>query len=145
MERRKLPCVGNLVSLILRSKRFGKNRTKIISAFEQNGSRIKQLRKPERSDVVEARLKWFKHQRSDIDRDDDVKTEAQTDEDIVREVRHKNGKLDSEEEEEKAEVPAPSVSEALEAMRVVKCLYEARAGHSKIALQIMGIGGQLEN
>jgi transposase-like protein len=31
-----------------------KNRTKIFSAFQQNGSRIKRLRKPERSDVDEA-------------------------------------------------------------------------------------------
>jgi hypothetical protein len=31
-----------------------KNRTGIISAFEQNGSRIKRLRKPERSDIDDA-------------------------------------------------------------------------------------------
>jgi len=37
-----------------------KNRTKIISAFEQNGSRIKRFREPERSDVDEALLNWFK-------------------------------------------------------------------------------------
>jgi hypothetical protein len=70
-----------------------------------------------------------------------VTTEAQTDEAIVREVRNKNGKLDPEQEEEdkeekgveeKAEVPAPSVSEALEAIRVVNRFYEARAGSSKI-------------
>jgi transposase-like protein len=41
-----------------------KNRTKIISAFDQNGSRVKPLRKPERSDVDEALLKWFKQERS---------------------------------------------------------------------------------
>ena len=41
-----------------------KNRTRIISAFEQNGSRIKRFRKPEQSDVDEALLKWFKQQRS---------------------------------------------------------------------------------
>jgi hypothetical protein len=83
-----------------------------------------------------------------------VTTEAQTDEDIVREVRNKNGKLDPEQEEEdkdeeveeeKAEVPAPSVSEALEAIRVVNRFYEARAGSSKIVSQIMGIEGHLEN
>jgi hypothetical protein len=34
-----------------------KNRTKIISAFEQNASRIQRFRKPERSD--EALLKWI--------------------------------------------------------------------------------------
>ena len=43
-----------------------KNGTKIISAFEQNGLRIKRYRKPERSDVDEALLRWFKQQRSDI-------------------------------------------------------------------------------
>jgi hypothetical protein len=91
-----------------------KNRIKTISAFEQNGSKIKRLQKPE--------------------------------------VRHKNGKLDPEqeedkekEEEEKVEVPTPSVSEALEAIRVVNCFYEARAGNSKIVSQIMGIEGHLEN
>ncbi|KAJ8884288.1 hypothetical protein PR048_016145 [Dryococelus australis] len=42
-----------------------KNKTKIIDAFEKNGSRIKQLHKPERSDVDEVLLKWFKQQRSD--------------------------------------------------------------------------------
>jgi hypothetical protein len=36
-----------------------KNRTKIISAFEQKGERIKKLRKPVRSDGDEAMLKWF--------------------------------------------------------------------------------------
>ena len=35
-------------------ERIYQNRTKIISAFEQNGSRIKRFRKPERSDVDEA-------------------------------------------------------------------------------------------
>jgi hypothetical protein len=62
-----------------------------------------------------------------IVRDDIVTTKAQTDEDTVRAVRHKNGKLDGkqkedieEEEEEKAEVPTPSVSEPLKAIRVVK-------------------------
>jgi hypothetical protein len=42
-----------------------KNRDKIISAFEQNGSRIERLRKPERSDVDKELLKWFKQQRSE--------------------------------------------------------------------------------
>jgi hypothetical protein len=42
-----------------------KNRTKIISSFEQNVSRIKRSRKPERSDVVEALIKWFKQQEGD--------------------------------------------------------------------------------
>jgi hypothetical protein len=81
--------------------------------------------------------------------DDVVTTEAQTDENIVREVRHKNGKLDTEEEEgdkeeeeeEKAEVPTPSVSEAFETIRVVNHFYEARAGNSKIVSNY----GHLEN
>jgi hypothetical protein len=42
-----------------------KNRRKIIGAFEQNGPRIKRIRKPERSDVVEALLKRFQQERSD--------------------------------------------------------------------------------
>jgi hypothetical protein len=36
-----------------------KNRTKVISEFEQNGSRVKRFRTPEGSDVDEALLKWF--------------------------------------------------------------------------------------
>jgi len=42
-----------------------KNGTKIISALERNESRIKQFREPERSDVDEALLKWFKQGRND--------------------------------------------------------------------------------
>jgi hypothetical protein len=42
-----------------------KNRTKIISTFEQNGSRIKLFRQPERSDIDEVLLKWFKEEKSD--------------------------------------------------------------------------------
>ena len=42
-----------------------KSRTKMISAFDQNRSRIKGFRKPERSDVDEALLKWFKEESSD--------------------------------------------------------------------------------
>jgi hypothetical protein len=37
----------------------------IISAFEQNGSRIQRLRNPERIDVDEALLTWLKQDRSD--------------------------------------------------------------------------------
>jgi hypothetical protein len=37
----------------------------MISAFEQNGSRIKLFLWPERSKVDEALLKWFKQQESD--------------------------------------------------------------------------------
>jgi hypothetical protein len=40
-----------------------KNRDKIVSAFEENGSQIKRLRKPERSDVDEALLKWSKQKK----------------------------------------------------------------------------------
>ena len=42
-----------------------KNRTKIISAFQQNGLRINRFRKSERSDVDEALLKCFKQKRGD--------------------------------------------------------------------------------
>ena len=41
------------------------NGTKISGALEHNRSRIKRFRKPERSDVDEALLKWFQQQRSD--------------------------------------------------------------------------------
>jgi hypothetical protein len=37
----------------------------MIGAFDENRSRIKGFRKPERSDVDEALLKWFKEERSD--------------------------------------------------------------------------------
>jgi len=37
-----------------------KKRTKIINAYEQNESRMKRFREPERSDVDVALLKWFK-------------------------------------------------------------------------------------
>jgi hypothetical protein len=36
------------------------NGTKVISALERNGSRVKRFREPKRSDVDEALLKWFK-------------------------------------------------------------------------------------
>ena len=42
-----------------------KSKTKIIGAFEQNGSRLKGFREPERSDVDEALLELFKQHRSD--------------------------------------------------------------------------------
>jgi len=35
------------------------NRNKMISALEQNGSRIKQFRQLERSDIDDGLLKWF--------------------------------------------------------------------------------------
>ena len=40
-------------------QRICKNRIKGINAFEQNESRIKRFRKPERSDVNEALLRLF--------------------------------------------------------------------------------------
>jgi len=40
-----------------------KNRTKISGAFERNGSRIRRIRKTERSDVDEALLNWFQQER----------------------------------------------------------------------------------
>lgn len=39
--------------------------TKIITAFEQNGSRVKRFPQPELSDVNEALFKRFKQDRSD--------------------------------------------------------------------------------
>jgi hypothetical protein len=42
-----------------------KDRTKIISTFEQNGLWIQRLQKPEGSNVDEALLKWFKQKISD--------------------------------------------------------------------------------
>ena len=52
MENRKTRSVGNLVFINCTARRIRKNRTKIISAFEQNGQRIKRFRGPERSDVM---------------------------------------------------------------------------------------------
>ena len=46
-------------------KNIWKNETKIFSACEQKGLRIKQFWKPEQSDVDEALLKLFKKQRSE--------------------------------------------------------------------------------
>jgi len=42
-----------------------KHKTKIISANEQNGTRIKRFRKPEWSEVEETLLKRFKQEGSD--------------------------------------------------------------------------------
>jgi transposase-like protein len=56
---RELGLVNSTIRIIC------KNRPKIISAFDHNGSRVKPLRKPERSDVDEALLKWFQQERSD--------------------------------------------------------------------------------
>jgi hypothetical protein len=43
-----------------------KNGTKITGTFERNGSRIRRIRKTERSDVDDARLNWFQQEGSDI-------------------------------------------------------------------------------
>lgn len=50
-----------LVNLTI--QKIWEKRTQII-VFENNGSRIKRFGKPERSDVEEALLKRFKHDRS---------------------------------------------------------------------------------
>jgi len=42
-----------------------RNRTIIINAFEQNGSRINRFRKPEQCIIIEALRMWFTQQRSD--------------------------------------------------------------------------------
>jgi len=55
---RKFRLVNSKIEMIC------KNGTKIISAFEQNGSRIKRFRKPERSDVNEALFRWFQQDSS---------------------------------------------------------------------------------
>jgi lipoate-protein ligase A len=58
--------VGRKVGLISSTiEMVCKNRTKIISAVEQNGSTIKRFRKPERNDVNDALLRWFQQERSD--------------------------------------------------------------------------------
>jgi len=46
-------------------QKIWKIRTKIVGVFEENGSRIKRLRKPKRIDVDEELLKWFKKEKSD--------------------------------------------------------------------------------
>jgi hypothetical protein len=47
------------------NQKIWKNRTKIISVFEQNGLRMKVFQKLERTDIHETMLKWFKQRRSD--------------------------------------------------------------------------------
>jgi hypothetical protein len=56
---REFGLVNSIIQTIL------KNETKIISVFEQNGSRIKRFRKSERSEEDEALFKWFKQQKSE--------------------------------------------------------------------------------
>jgi hypothetical protein len=76
--------------------------------------------------------------------DDTVTTQAQTDEDLVTEMRNKNRKLDLEgrggdkeeeverQETEEKQVHIPTASEAIEAIRIVNRFYESRARKSKI-------------
>jgi hypothetical protein len=52
---------------------------------------------------------------------------------------------EKEETEDKIKVPNPAVSEALESIRVVNCLYESRAGNSKIVSQVMDTEEHLEH
>jgi hypothetical protein len=88
-----------------------------------------------------------------IDDDDIVMAEAQTDEEIVREMRSKDGKEaeepeeedKEEEEEEKLELSVPTLSEALEVIRTLNRFYEATAGNSKKLSQIVDIEEHLEN
>jgi hypothetical protein len=84
--------------------------------------------------------------------DDIVMAEAQTDEEIVREMGSKDEKEaeleeedKEEEEEEKVELSIPTLSEALEAIKTVNSFYEATAGNSKKLSQILDIEERLEN
>jgi hypothetical protein len=82
--------------------------------------------------------------------DEIVTTEAQTDDDIVSEVKKDRAQEDAEEEEEEggeecSEVPIPTVSDALEAIRVVNLFYESRGGSSEIVTKIMDIERNLES
>ena len=54
MEKKEADLYGEFGLVNSTIQKICKNRTKIISAFKQNGSRIKRFRKPERSDVSEA-------------------------------------------------------------------------------------------
>ena len=58
--RREFGLVNSTIQMIRES------RTKIIGAFDQNGSRLKRFRKLERNDGNEALLEWFQQHRSDI-------------------------------------------------------------------------------
>jgi hypothetical protein len=72
--------------------------------------------------------------------DDIVTTEAQTDDDIVSEVKKDRAEEDTEEGgEECSKVSIPTMRDALEAIRVVNLFYESRGGSSEIATKIMDI------
>jgi hypothetical protein len=82
--------------------------------------------------------------------EDIVTTEAQTDDDIVSEVKKDRAEEDIEEEDEEggeecSEVSIPTVSNALEAIRVVNLFYESRGCSSEIVTKIMDIEVNLES
>ena len=54
-----------LINSTIQNTVFVETEPKLLTRFEQNGSRIKRFREPESSDVNEALFKWFKQQRSD--------------------------------------------------------------------------------
>jgi hypothetical protein len=67
----------------------------------------------------------------------------QTDDDIVSEVKKDRAEEDTVEEggEECSEVSIPTVSDALEAIRVVNLFYESRGGSSEIVTICLGYCG----
>ena len=65
-RKKKVDIFREFVLVNFAIQKVFKNRAKIISAFEENGWTIKRLRKPERSDAIEALMKWFKPQKNDI-------------------------------------------------------------------------------
>jgi len=59
-RKKKVDVFREFVLVKFAIQKILKNRAKTISAFEENGSTIKRLRKPGRSDANEALVKWFK-------------------------------------------------------------------------------------
>jgi len=59
----KLACV-EFCLINCKIQTIWKNKTKIVSAFEKNGWRIKRFRKPGGSDVNKGLIKWFKQERT---------------------------------------------------------------------------------
>jgi hypothetical protein len=64
-RKKKADVLREFVLVNYAIQKIFKNGSKIISDFEENGSTIKRLRKPGRSDANEALLKWFKPQKND--------------------------------------------------------------------------------
>jgi hypothetical protein len=62
-KRRNLTC-GKFGFVNRTIQKIWKNIFKIISAFQQDGLKLKRFRKPGRSDVDEALHKWLKQQKS---------------------------------------------------------------------------------